>query len=110
MDPLAEHWDGVSWQEQLTPVLPGSGGFDSALAGVSCVSTSACRAVGSDNNSLTLAEAWDGSAWGLQTTPNPVGGSRAQLTGVSCRSAAVCTAVGLANFFGGSRALAETTG
>jgi hypothetical protein len=68
------------WSIQWTPKLAGA----SSLAGVSCVSTTACEATGS------FAEGWNG-IWTLQTAPNLSGGS--YLTGVSCTSATTCTAV-----------------
>jgi hypothetical protein len=57
---LAEVWNGTSWAIQGTPNKAGYS--DSALAGVSCTSVSACTAVGAyskdeyNNTSFTLAE------------------------------------------------------
>ena len=62
-----------------------------SLSGVSCVSTSACTAVGHYTNKagdeVTLAERWDGTSWAIQTTPNPTGAIGSELSGVSCVSA-----------------------
>jgi hypothetical protein len=85
---LVERWNGASWHIQKTP-NPAQGG--AALGAVSCVSSSACMAVGSFNGG-TLAEAWNGTRWQVQATPNPASG--AFLGGVSCTSASSCTAAG----------------
>lgn len=91
--PLAERWDGASWQ--LEP-MPNPGG-DSALVDVSCARARACTAVGyypgtEQIPTATVAERWNGVAWQLQPTPNPDGNPA--LTGVSCARARACTAVG----------------
>src|SRR6516162_4859630 len=91
---LAERWNGTSWRIQ--PVPSPTGAAWSALFGVSCVSPSACEAVGitaSRSGAQTaLAERWNGSSWQLQPAPSPTGGG--QLIGVSCTSRSACTAVG----------------
>jgi hypothetical protein len=92
---LAEAWNGTSWSIQPTP-NPAGAGF-SALAGVSCFTTSACTAVGyyfDGSNYLTLAEAWNGTSWSIQSTPNPAGATFSGLSGVACPTATYCTAVG----------------
>jgi hypothetical protein len=63
----------------LPPKPPGS----SALTGLSCVSATACEAVGS------FVEGWSGGTWTIQPTPSGGG-----LNGVSCTSVTACTAVG----------------
>jgi hypothetical protein len=91
---LAERWDGSKWRIQPTPSP--SGAAWSNLFGVSCVSASACEAVGttaSRSGALkVLAERWNGSRWQIQPAPSPAGGG--QLNGVSCSSPSACTAVG----------------
>ena len=91
---LAEQWNGNTWRIQPVPSPPGAAW--SNLLGVSCVSPSACEAVGataSRSGVLTaLAERWNGSSWQLQRAPSPAGGG--QLNGVSCTSPSACTAVG----------------
>ena len=92
---LAERWNGGSWAIQNTPSPTGA--IDSYLYGVSCVSASACTAVGDYANGVgyvTLAERWNGSSWQIQSTPNPAGAQDSYLSGVSCASAGACTAVG----------------
>jgi hypothetical protein len=94
-------------------------GAGQALVGVSCVSSSACMAVG-DNVTLcpyvafvcrerapAFAERWDGLTWSVLPagrTPSP---STSTLSGVSCTSATACTAVGVLRRPGGSQALVE---
>ncbi len=98
---LAERWNGSKWSIQTTRKPKGSSG--SQLNGVSCVSASACTAVGeyfTSHRQVTLAERWNGSKWSIEHTPNPKGGSTIELDGVSCRSARACTAVGF--YFKGS--------
>jgi hypothetical protein len=103
-----DHYPG--WSLQTTPNP--SGATASSLAGVSCVSSKSCVAVGSYTNSagteVALAEAWNGTEWSLQTTPIPTGGYALKLAGVSCFSEAGCTAVGqYKEHFGNVVSLAE---
>jgi len=102
--PLAERWNGTEWSIQSTPSP--SGATHSILSGVSCPSTTACKAVGRYHNSsgkeVTLAERWNGTEWSIQSTPNPSGAYGSSLASVSCVTT-VCTAVGQ----GGSGTLAE---
>jgi hypothetical protein len=69
--PLIEHWNGTSWKIQSAP-LP-SGGQDSVLEGVKCVSATFCVAVGNYHNSagtgVALAEFWNGTRWKSQSAP-----------------------------------------
>src|SRR5215470_12104094 len=92
--PLAERWNGNSWRIQ--PVPGPSGAAWSILTSVSCVSPSACEAVGVTVSRSrawrVLAERWDGTRWQLQPIPSPAGGGL--LNGVSCTSPSACTAVG----------------
>jgi hypothetical protein len=94
--PLPEAWNGEAWSIQSTPGVTGA--LDSALDAVSCVSASACTAVGSYRSSssghITLAEAWNGEAWSVQSISSPRGQTNSDLLGVSCTSATACTAVG----------------
>jgi hypothetical protein len=89
--PLAEHWNGTAWTLNTAPHPFGS--ITSQLNAVSCTSSTACEAVGSDNTQ-TWAEVWNGTSWRIQTTPTPSGGRGAHLAGVSCTAASACTAVG----------------
>jgi hypothetical protein len=66
---------------------------------VSCASSTACFAVGTNgtgpDSTGPLAERWDGSSWAIQSTAGlPAGTSSARLDGISCTSSTACTAVG----------------
>jgi hypothetical protein len=96
---LAEVWNGSSWSVQSTPNPTGA--TASVLRGVSCTSSSACVAVGSDytggfpsSSYSVLAEVWNGTSWSIQSTPNPPGEKGVVLSGVSCASSSACSAVG----------------
>ena len=89
--PFAEHWNGTSWTIKNTPVPAGA--HIPQLNGVSCTSSTACQAVGSDDTG-TWAEQWDGTSWTIKNTPIPSGGRNGFLGGVSCTAANACTAVG----------------
>ena len=95
---FAELWDGTSWSPKL-PINPAAR-EEGQLVSVSCISSSACTAVGSlsdfalnvsDVQNPTWAVRWDGSAWTIQPTPSPPG---AYLTHISCASIDLCVAVG----------------
>jgi hypothetical protein len=92
---LIESWDGTRWS--VVP-SPGKAGNNNHLYGVSCVSDTACTAVGSRSNPAvltykTLIESWDGTRWTMVPSPNRAGNYN-QLNGVSCPSETTCTAVG----------------
>ena len=65
---FAERWDGTRWLLQATPNRASADG--SLLYAVSCTSSTACTAVGSDGHS-PLVERWDGAKWVVQTPPLP---------------------------------------
>jgi hypothetical protein len=88
---LAERWNGTKWSIEHTPREP-TGGSSGRLFGVSCVSASACTAVGEGR--LTLAERWNGTKWSIEHTPSATRSSPNELPGVSCASAKACTAIG----------------
>jgi hypothetical protein len=85
--PLAEDWDGTSWQVQSVPG-PAGQSFEN-LHGVSCPSASFCEAVGSPS----FADVWNGTSWALQSLP-------ASVASVSCVSASFCAAAGSAGTSG----------
>ncbi len=93
---LAERWTGTKWAIQTTPNPSGATG--SGLGGVSCISATACTAVGdytgATGASETLAERWNGATWTIQATPNPSAATNSSLSSVSCTSNTSCTAVG----------------
>ena len=85
---LTERWNGHIWQ-----IVPAPGG---GLSAVSCLTPSACLAVGG-----SLAESWDGKTWQVVSPPGPAGLS---LAGVTCTTVSHCVAVGNA----GGAPVAET--
>jgi hypothetical protein len=89
---LIESWDGTAWSIVPSP----SPGIVDVLYGVSCVSATACTAVGwwdeSDGGTGTLIETWDGATWSVAPSENA--NYNNELVGVSCVSASACTAVG----------------
>jgi hypothetical protein len=98
-------WNGVEWAIQGLPAPEGS--TAAWINSVSCVSTTACTAVGKYTNSAgtkeTLAEGWNGTKWSIQSTPNPSGTSEALFRGVSCSSSTSCVAVG--SYYGSGEAV-----
>jgi hypothetical protein len=99
--PLAERWNGGHWT--LTAAVPAGTGLGAELLGVSCVSPTACVAVGDseqighpDPIRLThglFAERLNGTRWTLIPPRIGISGSAA-FTSVSCSGASACTAVG----------------
>ena len=70
--------------EALSITVQGQG----PLYGVSCVSASACTAVGIPNPPV---ETWDGTSW----TPSSASAGNTRLEDVSCTTASACIAVGI---------------
>lgn len=88
----ASFWDGVSWSVRGNSVP--SNADDITLYSVSCVSATACAAVGMGDiyysrTSFMLSEFWNGSQWAITENATAV-----DLYGVSCVTARFCTAVG----------------
>jgi hypothetical protein len=106
IETLVESWNGAKWSVVPSP-SPASGNF---LNGVSCVSVTACTAVGSDYETptaqRTLVESWNGTSWSVVPSPNRP--SSNVLDGVSCVSATACTAVGYHGDRRSTRALIES--
>jgi hypothetical protein len=93
--PLAEHWNGSVWSTLSVP-SPAEANQAVRLRGVSCASTTACRAVGYyyvEGKQKTLAESWNGTSWSVQASPSP-SATLNSLSQVSCASTTACTAVG----------------
>jgi hypothetical protein len=80
---MAAQWNGTAWTIRRLPLS------EHDLVGISCVSATACVAVG-HHQDKTLAEGWNGSAWTVQATPRTGG----ELSAVSCTSGQACIAVG----------------
>jgi hypothetical protein len=94
--PLAEHWNGSSWQRESVPMAADA--VSEGLGAISCWGPVLCGAVGSYTDSkgagLPLVLLWNGTRWTIQTLLVPSGGSSPSLSGVSCNSASACIAVG----------------
>lgn len=94
--PLRERWNGLSWS--MVPIPSPSDGLQTALTHITCLSTTACLAVGSTWESASglngIVERWDGSAWAIVSTQVPQDSVYSLLYGVSCSAANACTAVG----------------
>src|SRR5271165_81434 len=92
---LIEVWDGTAWS--IVPSPDTSASQYNFLYSVSCVSATACNAVGTSSNGTnyqTLVQAWDGTAWTLVPSPDTSAAQDNQLWGISCTSSSVCTAAG----------------
>ena len=90
--PLVETLAGGVWTPSSTPLPAGNVG-DVALSGVSCVSATACVAVGGSTGGLPLVETLAGAVW-TPTVPAAPTFSSSRLQAVSCVSATACTATG----------------
>jgi hypothetical protein len=99
--PLGERWDGTGWTLQVA--LSPAGSAATELDGVSCVSATACTAVGGFVNGGmgTFEEFWDGRTifghhprWVIQATQPAFSTIVYQLAAVSCSSLSDCMAVG----------------
>jgi hypothetical protein len=98
--PLAEVWNGTSWQVMPSPNPAGSSG--GGLDAVSCLATTFCTVagwyeVGNSVASTPLAEVWNGTSWSSETVPFPGAHEKdaeAILDAVSCWSRTACSAVG----------------
>ena len=95
---LVESWNGTSWS--IVP-SPNSAGYASVFNAVSCVSATACIAVGEASyyNTVanhgftgTLVESWDGTNWSLVRSPSP--DNFVGLSNVACTKVTSCVGVG----------------
>jgi hypothetical protein len=93
---LIETFDGTNWVITPSPNAPASKG--NTLYGVSCVSPSACEAVGnyadSDFTLHTLVEKYDGTSWVITASPNTSQTQDNTLLSVWCTSSTSCVAAG----------------
>jgi hypothetical protein len=93
---LIETYDGTSWV--ITPSPNTSDTEANTLNGVSCVSPTACEAVGnfadSDFTLHTLVETFDGTSWAITPSPNTSDTQDNSLLSVSCTSSTSCVAAG----------------
>ena len=70
-EPVAETWNGSTWHVSLLPLPPGDN-HSAQLNGVSCLSRSACAAVGLSGDGSSFAEVYASGKWRLSATVNPV--------------------------------------
>jgi hypothetical protein len=94
---LGESWNGKTWTAS-GPSAP-AGALSAALQSVSCVSPTACVAVGwymqANGYPVGLAESWNGKKW--TDVPLPKSGGYGELFTVSCISSRYCLATGVAD-------------
>jgi hypothetical protein len=98
----AATWNGHRWRQST---IPGAFGNGPGVANVSCVSASACMAIGfyRASGGHNIAKFWNGSKWRTLFAPRPFG-----LTDVSCTRVSRCMAVGSTQTFKtGARTIAE---
>ncbi len=98
LSPFVEFWNGATWAELPLPPVNGQTGPKVQLAGVSCVTTQFCIAVGnvvSSGIESPLIVQWDGSAW---TVVQDSGTDTTALEDVSCLTVNFCMAVGAIGF------------
>jgi hypothetical protein len=89
---LADRWRNGRWT--IPPIPHPAGAAGSGLYSISCVSDSACTAVGNYGKKgagVAFAENWNGTNWSLET---PAEATSSALLGISCSSATTCEAVG----------------
>ncbi len=112
----AFRWNGKKWTQVSTPSPGGHmAGDENEVAGVFCVSTADCRAVGSSmsgTRAATVNQAlhWNGKKWSYTATPDPAGvapGHENQLFAVACVSASDCWAGGVAQRSSGGTVRSE---
>ena len=105
---LAEKWTGGSWHT-VSSANP-AGAQVSELGSVSCLSATACEAVGgsgglSARSQTLLAERWNGTAWTIVPIQKP---GSTTLDGLSCATSSFCVTVGFRTTTdGSSQAVAE---
>jgi hypothetical protein len=93
---LIERWSGRNWAIMQPAAAPDR---YVSLVGISCVTASACFAVGGAvgaRDGIPVAERWDGRRWARTSVPAPMGKTDSALSGVSCSRADSCMAVGAA--------------
>jgi hypothetical protein len=92
---LIEQLSGTTWS--IVTSADTSAAQSNDLAGVSCMSATACTAVGdyyTGSYDQTLIEQLSGTTWSVVSSPNTSASQSNQLLGISCTSASACTAAG----------------
>lgn len=90
-----EAWNGSTWREVKYQAPKGD--TDSALFGVSCVSSGNCMAtgaVGTSSSSAAAAVSWNGKTLTALKVPAPAKGDASAFGGVSCPKSGDCVAIG----------------
>jgi len=102
---LTELWNGTTWSLVPSPDK-GHGTNENLLTGVSCVSQTACTAVGlyGVGSLAPLIESWNGTRWTIVPSPNR--NDSGVLNGVACTSLTFCVAVG--TYFSGTDVVNKT--
>ena len=97
---LVESWNGTTWSVVPSPNGPNPEGQTAynIFKGVSCSSSSSCKAVGIYDLPGIIRrpfiESWNGTAWKIVSSPLPMNNDRSELLSVSCVSTHTCYAVG----------------
>lgn len=104
---LTEHWNGAAWTITATPTdhsgvsgdVPGptvgvGNQHGVTVMAVSCATTAACLAVGTDGKGQAYSQRWNGSAWAVAAVPAPARSSGSILSSVTCLSPRWCMAGG----------------
>ena len=98
---LGSEWNGSKWGEAALVANPGGEeGRNGKLQGVSCLSTTVCKAAGSYGSGKggaivkSLIESKTESGWKPVESPNPSNGKNPDFIGISCSTEASCLATG----------------
>ncbi len=94
---LIEHWNGRAWTIMGHPSGVTGKAIGAAVWGISCVSQTACVAVGYN---VPLAESWNGTVWSRMSAVDgwdAQGAPPQYFSGVSCITASLCKTVGDGN-------------
>ncbi len=99
---LVEHWNGSSWADISSTVPEPQASTGAILSSISCLTASACWAVGSYGTfgggggsgfqPQGFIENWNGSSWSVEPSPNVT--ALSFLNSVSCLPSVGCAAVG----------------
>ena len=99
---LVEQSNGDTWSIVATPDKPRvGGGVGSALGGITCLSPTACFAVGIYQSNYTSGPRvmrWDGKSWSRVNVRDPNTFANEGLSGISCASTIACVVVGFDNY------------
>jgi hypothetical protein len=104
--PLSQRWTGSGWKTIAAPAPSPLGGEGAGLNDVSCSSTTACTAIGSnvfdvaeaegfDFDDHPFAETWNGATWKAAGLPVPAGTKGNTLSSVACAGPARCWTAGV---------------